>query len=215
MFGLLMGKKSAPAAKAPRPSGPAASMQFGHSQATQSGGSVNSIRKDVLRVALRDLMLRNGIPATWLSAEMLRTSTSQKDAGMHMRFLVRHWEPRLMLHAPALEQDFLHRLNILDPQASKWLVGMSWQFALDDRSICPPLPHANSWTAPEPRPDPTQPAPISSHGDIIEGPVMIPKPQEDVRADLERLLALRDDDMRRHHAPAKGDGFAPTRPASL
>ena len=46
--------------------------------------------------------------------------------------------------------------------------------------------------------------------------IMIPKTQEDVRADLERLLALRDDDMKRHNAPQKGgDQFAPTRPASL
>ncbi|HVE53394.1 MAG TPA: hypothetical protein VNB23_08420 [Ramlibacter sp.] len=215
MFGLLLGKKSAPAAR-PRPSKTGNSIQFGNSQASQQGTtSVNSIRKDVLRVALRDMMLRNGIPSNWLSAEMLRTSNSQKEAGMHMRFLVRHWEPRLMQHGPALEQDFLQRLNLLDPHAANWLAGMSWQFALDDRGICPPLPHPNSWTAPDPRPEPTAPAPITSQGDVIEGPVMIPKPQEDVRADLERLLALRDDDMKRHHAPAKGDQFAPTRPAGL
>ena len=215
MFDLLLGRKSAPAAK-PRPSRTGHSTQFSQSQATHGpSSSVHSIRKDVMRVALRDMMLRNGIPSTWLSAEMLRTTNSKKEAGMHMRFLVRHWEPRLMLHGPSLETDFLQRLNLLDPHAATWLAGMSWQFALDDRRICPPLPHPNSWTAPEPRPEPAAPAPIASHGTIIEGPVTIPKPQDDVRADLERLLAARDDDMKRHNTPARGDPFAPTRPANL
>ena len=39
---------------------------------------------------------------------------------------------------------------------------------------------------------------------------MIPQTQDEVRADLDRLLALRDDDMKQH-----SDGFAPTRPVQL
>jgi hypothetical protein len=210
MFGLLLGRKTAAAAK-PRPSKTGHSTQFGASQSAQAG-NVHSMRKDILRVALRDMMLRNGIPSTWLSAEMLRTTTSKKETGMHMRFLVRHWEPRLMLHGPALEQDFTQRLLLVDPKALEWLAGFSWQFALDDKSICPPLPHPNAWTAVAPRHEPTAPAPIST-GDVIEGPVMIAKTPEEVRADLERLLALRDPDMKRHHE--RGDPFAPTRPAAL
>ncbi len=42
---------------------------------------------------------------------------------------------------------------------------------------------------------------------------MIPRPAEDVRADLERLLAARDEDMKRHSQG--GDNFAATRPATL
>ena len=209
MFGLLLGKKTA-AAKA-KPSKAGQSTQFGASQSAQAG-NVHSMRKDILRVALRDMMLRNGIPSTWLSAEMLRTTNSRKEAGMHMRFLVRHWEPRLMLHGPALEQDFTQRLLLVDPKALDWLAGFSWQFALDDKGVCPPLPHPNAWTAVAPRHEPTAPAPIST-GDVIEGPVMIAKSPDDVRADLERLLSLRDEDIRRHSE--KGDGFAATRPAAL
>lgn len=210
MFGLLLGRKTAAAAK-PRPSKSGHSTQFGASQSAQAH-NVHSMRKDILRVALRDMMLRNGIPASWLSAEMLRTTTSKKEAGMHMRFLVRHWEPRLMLHGPALEQDFTQRLLLVDPKAHEWLAGFSWQFSLDDRSICPPLPHPNAWTAPAPRHEPTAPAPIDT-ADVIEGPVTIAKSSQEVRGDLERLLALRDSDIRRQHE--KGDSFAPTRPASL
>src|SRR5688572_11200099 len=109
MFDLLWGRKSASARRS-RPARAAQSTQFGPSQSAQGAPSVHSVRKDILRVALRDMMLRNGMPSTWLSAEMLRTTSSKKEAGMHMRFVVRHWEPRLMLHGPALEKDFTQRL---------------------------------------------------------------------------------------------------------
>jgi hypothetical protein len=213
MFDLLWGRKSASAGRS-RPARAAQSTQFGPSQSTQGAPSVHSVRKDILRVALRDMMLRNGMPSAWLSAEMLRTN-SQKEAGMHMRFVVRHWEPRLMLHGPALEKDFTQRLHLLDPQAHTWLAGFSWQFALEDTGRCPVLPHPGSWTAPAPAEanDPAAFAPTTRPAGIIEGPAMIPRPAEDVRADLERLLAVRDADMKRHGDA--GDNFAPTRPAGL
>jgi hypothetical protein len=128
---------------------------------------------------------------------------------------MRHWEPRLMLHGPALERDFTQRLLTLDPQAGTWLSGFSWQYALEDGGAWPPLPQPGSWTMPAPQSEPTAPAPFgpSISGDIIEGPLTLPRTQEDVRADLERLMALRDNDMKRH--AESGDGFAPTRPAHL
>lgn len=203
----------------PRPaqrgrSGPA-STQFPASQqaSTPSQTSPHALRKDLLKAAMRDTLLRNGIPEHWLAADLLRTnSPARKEQGVHVRLLVKHWDARLVQYGVALEQDFYQRLLVLDPLAASWLMGFSWQFAMSDLSACPPLPHPGSWTAPVPqgRPDPVDDRPTTRAGDIIEGPVMIPQTQADVRADLERLLALRDDDLQRH-----GDGFAATRPVQL
>lgn len=216
MFDLLMGKKSASAGK-PRNSRPGAtsSTQFGQSQLTQGSTSLHSVRKDLLRVALRETLTRNGIPPGWITAEMLRTNSPKREPGMHVRFLLQHWEPRVLIHGVALEQDFLQRLLALDPQAQTWLTGFSWQFALEDNSACPALPHATSWTAPAPVPDtaPAAAGPTTRPAGIIEGPMMTPRPLDEVRADLERLLAARDADMQRQGDG--GDNFAPTRPASI
>ena len=208
----MFGKKPVAAkAVAKRPSRP----QFASSHSTVGpGGSPHSVRKDLLRLVLRETLQRNGIPAAWLSADLLRTTTARREEGIHVRFLVREWEPKLMLHGVAFEKECLHRLLLLDPLAVNWLMGFSWQFVLRDASACPAMPHAGSWTA-APASAPKQrpvPAPQQS-GDVIEGPVFIPQAQDDVRGDLERLLALRDEDLKRHDG--RRDMYAPTRPATL
>jgi hypothetical protein len=172
------------------------------------------MRKDLLKLVLREILGRNGIPQQWLAADLLRTTNTKREQGVHVRFLVRHWEPRLLLHGVALEHEFLERLLLLDPLARDWLAGFSWQFALADTGACPALPHPGAWTAPPAAEAPASlPDPETKPGDIIAGPVVIAKPAEDVRADLERLLAVRDEDLKRH-GPG-GDEFAPTRPATF
>lgn len=215
MLDLLRGKKPAAAPGQPRPAkNPAPpSTEFGPSQLSQhSPASVHSVRKDLLRLVLRETLNRNGIPQDWVSADMLRTTNSRREQGIHVRFLVRHWDPRLLVHGVALEQDFTDRLLLLDPQARSWLMGFSWQFAMADSAGCPPLPHPGAWTASSGA-NAAPASPETRPGDIIAGPVVIPQPAEDVRGDLERLLALRDEDLKRHGQG--GDNFAPTRPASL
>ncbi|NML44972.1 hypothetical protein HHL11_14535 [Ramlibacter sp. G-1-2-2] len=194
---------------------PAHSTQFAASQSRDANTSQHGVRKEVLKVVMRETLHRNGIPESWLSADLLRTASPRREPGIHVRMLVKHWDPRILQHGVALEQEFYRRLLGMDPLAANWLMGFSWQFAMEDLSRCPPLPHPGSWTAPQAT-DTLSPddKPTTRAGDIIEGPVMIPKSEDDVRADLERLLALRDDDMKRH-GPSSPDGFAPTRPVQL
>lgn len=189
------------------------------------GPSTNSTRRELLRVVLRDTMNRHGIPSAWLSAETLIATSRNREQGIHWRLRVLHWDPRLMLHAVAFQHSLIGRVMTFDPMAGNWLMGISWQFALPDESVCPPMPHAMVWTSP-PEEDSgfTAPAPIVAgpSGDVIAGPVRIADAEDEnaaaTKADLERLMALRDADFQRHGGGPASEGthnFEPTRPSSL
>lgn len=194
-------------AKASPPNTAPPSQQFVNSSQSASN-STNSIRKDLLRMVLRETLTRNGIPVAWVGADMLRTTVrGGREVGLHVRLLVHHWEPRLLLHAVAFEQNFYKRVVAMDPLATNWLMGISWQYAMDDLSACPPLPHPGSWTAMPAAPPGL--AAAAASGGVIAGPVTLRTTTDEVKADLARLLAARDGS-----AP-KAEDFAATQPVQL
>jgi len=183
--------------------------QFSPSQSAAS--TPHAARKDLLRLVLRETLTRNGIPTRWIGAEVLRATLRDREPGVHLRLLVREWDTRLLEHAPALEENYRKRLLGMDPESSKWLMGISWQFAMEDRSQCPALPHPGWWTA-EPHASPqTPPATPQAGGDVIEGPVHIGASK--ARVDLDKLLAENDAEAQRGRATARS--FAATQPVKL
>ncbi len=202
-------------ARAGHPPSPTHQTQFAHSQTAAPSGTPavtqHTMRKDLLKVVLRETLMRNGIPMRWVGADLLRATSPKREAGIHVRLLVRHWDPRLQMCAVALEQNFFRRLLAMDPQAADWLMGISWQYAMEDLSACPALPHPGSWTAATDQPLPQVP-PRPAGAPVIEGPVHIAAPGADVRGDLDRMLAARD---AKAGAPPASDSFAVTQPIQL
>lgn len=215
----------------------------------------NSTRREVLRLVLRDTLNRTGIPTSWIGADLLAATSRGREPGIHVRLLLKHWDPRLMMHGIAFENAFTKRVLTLDPSADRWLIGISWQFSLADESGCPALPHPGVWTSSIPDAASAaedfsgQPAmPVSDPADLLGGSIVIsgpaaspdssaarpaaaaavrqlarhaaPQPltdsRADAKADLERLFAIRDEDLQRHagaaHSPQQ---FAATEPAGL
>jgi hypothetical protein len=175
------------------------------------------IRRDLLRVVLRDVLSRNGIPSAWIGLQMLTAKSSGKPKGVHVRLVVQHWEPRILAYAPGLEHSFIERLMALDPLADTWMVGLSWQLALPADFVPEALPRPGSWTAATAKAarkastGHTRPADLG--GDVIAGPVQIgtaPEAHHEAKDGLERLLSMNDQDMARHTGT-----FDPTQPARL
>jgi len=211
-------------AKIFRLSSAATQPSFAHSQLmlpdARSDGQANNAartntRRELLRVVLRDTLNRQGIPASWLGADALISTSRSGVQGIHWRLVVRHWDPRLLTHAVALQQKLLNRVMTFDPLAANWLTGISWQFALPDESVCPGMPHPGTWTSPLPEAAApvAKAAPAGPTMEVIAGPVRISDPsrsrqdaETEARADLERLLAVRDADHQRH---SDGDKMKP------
>lgn len=190
---------------------------------SKNAASDSTTRRELLRVVLRNTLNRHGIPTTWIGAEMLLATSRGREPGIHWRLIIRHWDPRLLTHTVALQNALIVRVLAFDPLAAQWLMGISWQFSLPDESLCPPMPHPGIWTA-EQRPD--DPDSVAAEleggsGDVIAGPVRIgdtapPKGQsaaeeedDDVKADLERLFAVRDAEIELNSRRGGGDATEP------
>lgn len=209
----IFGKKKRPVIAASRLPSQVSSGGMSQHDAPAAQGTT---RRELLRVVLRDTLTRHGIPAAWIAAEVLPTTSQSGERGVHWRLVIRHWDPRLLACTIALQHALIKRITTFDPLASNWLTGISWQFALDDESRCPPLPHPGSWAAShDAMTDPFAPA---GEAGVIEGPVRIAQqgahaaPGDPERVDLDQLFAARDADFRKS---ADAQTWARTEPAKL
>lgn len=173
--------------------------QFSSSQGSKnSSASPHTLRKELLRLTLRETLNRNGIPGGWIAADALVATSRGREAGIHVRLLIKHWDPRLMVHSAAFQDNFMKRLITLDPLANNWMMGLSWQYALPDGSNYPVMPHPGTWTAmPPAEPGPTVPANLETSGGAM--------------ADF---LNGQPDSRNTQPAPLSA-GFASTEPAAL
>jgi hypothetical protein len=207
----LMGRPPAKAAAQASRMGPGSNS---HPSTQGPATSAQSVRKELVRVAARDTLHHNGIPADWIRVEPLTMSAPSREPGVHVRLVVLHWDPRLMLHAVSLQDNLAKRISVLDPLCERWLMGVSWQFALKHHPAFPPLPHPGSWTSPMPEPAAVAAVPSGTpagqdHGaDVISGPTRIGKTGADAKRDLERMLGERDADFQK----SDHGGFERTQP---
>jgi hypothetical protein len=153
-------------------------------------------RRDLLRVVLGDTLQRHGIPPDWIGAELLTSTLVNGQDGLHWRLHLKHWDPRLLTYGVALQRALIECLIALDPMASEWLTGISWQFSLTDESACPAMPPPQTWSATLRAPRPHTP----EHA------------VETARADLNKWLTKRDSEFPKQ-LDTLPPSWAPTQPA--
>lgn len=102
-------------------------------------------RHQLLAMAVRDTLLKHGIPFHWISPETVPALTASRVPGMHLRLVVREWRPELLMYTVALQRAIQVRLIRLDALSTSWLAGVSWRYDVVDDSTCPPLPPPNHW----------------------------------------------------------------------
>ena len=102
-------------------------------------------RSELLKIALRDTLHRNGIPVQWIQAECHSATTATRQRGIHLRLVLRQWEPRLLPYAVAVQRSVRQRIMRLDPLAATWLTGISWRLEPQDDTPCPALPAPDFW----------------------------------------------------------------------
>jgi hypothetical protein len=106
----------------------------------------DEIRRELLNLAVRETLRKHGIPQSWIQADMRPALTTQQLRGIHLRLLVREWQPDLLSYTVGLQRAIQARLLRLDPLSIGWMAGISWQYDPVDDSTCPSLPPPDHWS---------------------------------------------------------------------
>ena len=107
----------------------------------------DAVRREIVGLALRDVLRKFGMPGTWITASPQASTTARRERGLHLHLSIREWHPELFVFLVAVERQVRARALRLDPFAAEWLTGISWKFDLVDDSPCPKLPSAEFWQA--------------------------------------------------------------------
>lgn len=97
-------------------------------------------QRQLLTMALRDTLKRNGLVTDCLTAEGIPGSGAARGRGMHVQLVFRDGEPGLLPYAVALEHAFRSTLRRLDPLSTQWMLGLTWRFEPTNPLTWPQLP---------------------------------------------------------------------------
>lgn len=97
-------------------------------------------RRELLAMAVRETLRKNGIPAHWFATEMVSTLTAARQRGMQLRLVLREWQPQMLAYTVALQRAIEGKLLRMDPLSPAWLAGITWKFEPADAGQCPELP---------------------------------------------------------------------------
>lgn len=200
-FGKIFGG----APPAPMPS--ELSSTFDDSTARDSSREAN--RRELLQGVVRDAMRRHAIPSSWIESKVFPAPP-----GVHLLLIVREEPQRMYYFIRNFEESVAADLRRFDARAGEWLGGISWQFPAKDmpsgrRTNVQAPATAIEAPVPAPAPAPEVPATAVAATAGAEGG----DEKAAALADLERLFAIRDEELRRGSGDGEHPEFAPTQPA--
>jgi hypothetical protein len=171
----------------------------------ESAGSATSreaIRRQVVQMALRDALRQHSVPAASLECQVVKTAGP--GPGLHLLLTIRQEETRILGFASAFQQSVLAQLRKFDAGVSDWLHGVSWQLA--DKPA--DRPAATAVIAPAAVPAAVEPE-VAGAAERTEAAAS----KAAAREDLERMFAIRDEELKRGRSDGEHDDFQMTQPA--
>ena len=120
---------------------------------TPSQPGTSATFHDLLRVALRNTLRVNGIPAEWVSCEVLpHPQQAAKPPVQHISLVVHKWHDALPQYLPLLQLQLAQNMHKFDPTSDHSVHMMTWRFAPD--LACPhtSMPPPAFWNRPAAKP---------------------------------------------------------------
>ena len=104
------------------------------------------IKRELIKVVLKDTLRRLGIPFDWLACEIIVIARGPDDEELHIQLVLMKWQETFLRYAPALQQQLLRGLDRFDPAVdhSKYII--SWRFSPECGCPFSVMPPARFWS---------------------------------------------------------------------
>lgn len=120
----------------------------------------NDIRRELIRVVLKDTLRAHGIPTNWLGCEVIIITRPNEGSELHIQLVIEKWHEKLLRYADAFQAALLLGLDRFDPAVDHSGYIISWRFAPDCGCPFKVLPDPRTWL-------------LSSQPQAIEEPVPV------------------------------------------
>lgn len=111
----------------------------------QSPQQPNDIRRELIRVVLKDSLRTHGIPTNWLACEVIIITRPQDRSELHIQLVILKWHEKLLRYADAFQREFLRDLDRFDPTVDHSGYIVSWRFSADCNCPFKKLPDPGTW----------------------------------------------------------------------
>lgn len=128
----------------------------------QSVQQHTNIKRELIRVVLKDTLRQQAIPYDWLACEIIIIPRGPEDEELHIQLVVMKWNELLMRYAMALQQQLLRGLDRFDPSVDHTKYIISWRFSPECGCPFTVMPPPLLWSHTEP------PAPIEEAPAILD-----------------------------------------------
>lgn len=155
----------------------------------------SEIRIEMIRLALKSVLRRYGIPIQWIGAEIVPTARSGDSGVLLIQLVVRQWHDEVMRYAPELQNQVSTEIKFFDSTADLADFQFVWKFMPDCGYTQEKIPEPGTWAIA------TDPTPVEAVLPVKPAIAEPTKVAPAAKFDLPKS-ALDDHDQ--------DDGFAPT-----
>jgi hypothetical protein len=155
------------------------------------------LENELVRLALKQVMKKQGIPSNWLATDGVRLHTKGGVERRCIHLQIKQWNEKLLHYAPALQKKILSTMDLFDPKIDHSAYMFAWSFAENIDYPISELPNIVIWSNPDVHSPERAPYGISNVGTRL------------TKADLDELFAEQNE---RNQAFADTDVTVNTRP---
>ena len=110
-----------------------------------SSSQHSDVRRELVRVVLKDTLRLHGVPFGLLACEVIIVARAPGEDELHIQLVMMKWNEQLLRYASALQQQLLLGLDRFDPSIDHSRYIFSWRLSPDCGCPFTFMPDPKSW----------------------------------------------------------------------